>query len=362
MTEHACHKPIGCAAFLMYRLPMSSPDPLLDSNEQELICRLADPLCEPPAMDDLVRCDADRLFDAALHHNIEPQLVRKLSKLNLSGFDEWAARLAKSTRDQMFMAAMTLALDDHSAQIGREMKNRAMPHTMVKGAAFARDLYPSVSDRPYSDIDILLPAGSLEPAMAIMSALDFAQHKREHFDKSEANEEQKWMLKDNPLLLVELHTNLVHIPALRRRVSLGYEDYLVAGADGARPLAGHFTVAVVHAAAGHKFHQLKLLVDVLQAARALEEQDIEHIATVLPRLKIHPEISMCLALLDALFPQAHDDGTTDKIRRQLKLPYCWKPVDADAVLNAPFTHVWRSKIRRHAFRYYQLTFAPRPAG
>ena len=333
---------------------------LLNTQEQELLCGLADPLGEPPDADQVAALDADVLFEAARHHNIEPVLVRKLSKLDLSGFEQFAAQLAQSTRDLMFMTAMTMALDDHSGKIRREMDSGDLPYAVVKGAAFARDLYPFASDRPYSDIDILLPTESLAPAMDIMTSLGFEQHKRTHFDKSEANEEQKWVLKDNPMLLVELHTNLVHFRALRKRISLSYEDYRIAGAEGDRPLAGHFVLAVMHAAAGHKFHQLRLLVDVLQASRALRDDDVAHIAEVLPYLQIHPEISICLSLMDALFPEMHGTIGTQEMRRRFDLPHCWKPVDADAVLNAPYTQFWRSKIRRHAFRYYQLTFASRP--
>ena len=339
---------------------MSSPHRLLDEKEQDLICSLADPLCEPPGADQVAALDADVLFEAARHHNIEPVLVRKLSRLDLSGSEQFTAQLAQSTRDLMYMTAMTMALDDHSGKIRQAMDGSDLPYAVVKGAAFARELYPFASDRPYSDIDVLLPAASLTPAMDIMTSLGFVQHKRAHFDKSEANEEQKWVLKDNPMLLIELHTNLVHFRALRKRISLSYEDYRIAGAEGDRPLAGHFVLAVMHAAAGHKFHQLRLLVDVLQASRALRDDDVAHIAGVLPYLQIHPEISMSLTLLDALFSETHGTIGTQEIRRRLDLPHCWKPVDADAVLNAPYTQFWRSKIRRHAFRYYQLTFASRP--
>ncbi|MCP4314931.1 MAG: nucleotidyltransferase family protein [Hyphomicrobiales bacterium] len=339
---------------------MSPPNRPLDRQEQQILCRLADPDCAPPDSGEITGIDPDILFDAALHHNIEPVLVRKLSKLDFTGFEAFASRLEKSTKDQMFMSAISLALDDKAAGVRQAMENEKLPHAIVKGAAFATDLYPFPSDRPYSDIDILLPKSSLEPAMAIMSSLGYTQHKRQHFDKSASNEEQKWGLRDNPLLLVELHTNLVHISALRSRISLAYENYAIAGANGARPLAGHFVVAVMHAAAGHKFHQLKLLVDVLQATRALNVDDIEHIAAVLPQLRIHPEISMCLALLDEMFSDATEMECINAIRSGLELPYCWKPVDAHAVMNAPNTHFWRSKIRRHAFRYYQMTLASRP--
>ena len=338
---------------------MPDERPRLTPSQQRLLCRLADPEGEPLAADAFPVAEIEPVLHAARDHNVEPVVLRKIAGIGLSENAEFEHYRSSAVRDRMFLSAVTKALADQASRIARALGEAGVPHALIKGQAFAQELYPDPSDRPYSDIDILLPRAALARAGEIMQTLDFVQFKREHFDKSEANEEQKWGYGGDTSLLAELHTDIVHVPALRRRVSFGFDEYDLARGGGQWPAAGHFVVAVIHAAAGHKFHQLRLLVDVLQASRKLSDDSLRHLADTVSRLHIQPEVSMSLSLIDGLFPRALPEGRRKVIREALRLPPCWKIVTPQAVLEATGEGYWRSKFLRHAFRYYQMTLAPR---
>lgn len=331
----------------------------LTALEMRLLCDLADPQAAPVGIEAFDGADVGVLLGAARDHNVEPVVLRKLKGLRFpeaEGFED--ARRAAS-RDRMYLAAVALALSDQAARVMAAFRKAGVPHALVKGQAFARDLYDEAADRPFTDIDLILPASAAARAGEVMAELGYVQFKRERFDKSEQNEEQKWGLQGDRLMLVELHGNLVHVPALRRRISFGYAEHADACAGGDRPVAGHFVTAVIHAAAGHKFHQLRLLVDVMQAMRRLSGSDLDHLAGVVARLRIQPEVAMSLQLVDALFPAVRATGRAGDIRERLRLRPVPPIVDARSVLDAPGGEFWRSKVRRHAFRLYQMSLARR---
>lgn len=331
----------------------------LTPRERQVFCALADPEREPLSSEEIGDTDILAMLRMARDHNVEPVVLRKLSGLDFDDVEGFDTYRRAASRDFMFLTAITRELENQADRIAGRLQDAGIAHAIVKGMAFARDLYPSTADRPFSDIDILVPASVLADCERILDDLDYIRFTRDIFDKSEANQEQKWGYKGDTTLLVELHTNLVHVPALRRRISYGHEAFSMAGDSGQRPFAGHFATAVVHAAAGHKFHQLRLLVDVLQAARRLSDADLSHLRDVMKHLPIQPEVAMSLALIDALFASTGEERKGAEIAKSLGLSRHWRPVDARAVLESMNEGYWRSKIIRHAFRYYQMTAAPR---
>jgi hypothetical protein len=79
--------------------------------------------------------------------------------------------------------------------------------------------------------------------------------------------EDKWLLEANPDVMVELHTNLVHNPRLRRAVHLDRATLLLAGDGDAEEATALLLVAAVHGATSHQFDRLQHVVDVLLLAR-----------------------------------------------------------------------------------------------
>lgn len=323
----------------------------------ELIANLADPQVSNVAPEAVEKHEEARLFEALRLHNVEPVALHKLRSLPLEA--RFAPGLCSAWKDHLYMRALVSALSGAADNLTRAFADADLPFRVVKGARFAHDLYPAPAQRPFSDIDILVPMAARHRHETVLRDLGYHKFERAHFDKSGTNEEQKWGLDGNDLILCELHTNLVHLPALRRCVSLSYEDLSRANGDGALPLAGHFVVAVLHASAGHKFHNLRLLVDVLQAARHLGDDDIVHLRQQMPTLRMRPEVLESLHLVSGLFPAASHDSNFMRIFDALAAPdhkSIVRPVD---VFNAPYERSAISKLRRHAFRYHQITFAKR---
>jgi hypothetical protein len=170
--------------------------------------------------------------------------------------------------------------------------------------------------------------------------------------------EQKWFSTENDQILVELHTNLVHDAALRRRLSFGFADHELASEGDLYPRVAWFLTAVIHAAAGHKFHKLQLLVDVLQAFRILSQEDLDALDRILGQIPARLETAICLELVDDLFDVVDAKDALAEITRGSNLENRKKFVDAETVLNSYFDTAKRSKVRRHAFRLMQKV-APR---
>lgn len=323
----------------------------------QLLCRLADPDDNRVTERDIERHEPIALLQAIELHNVGAISIKKMRALDLEpAFDETVSRL---WQNHLYMCALVVGLEKQTVQISDFFKKQKVEFAIVKGASFASNLYASKSDRPYSDIDILVPKQALGLAGQTLNDLGYQQFLREHFDKSEANQEQKWGLEGNDLMLCELHTNLVHWRPLRKKISFNYEDYVIASADMTLPNAGNFIIAIVHAAAGHKFHNLRLLVDVLQAIRKLTEDDMKHLEDAVRALKIRPEVSACLSLVSGLFPSMSNDRRFIKAWKILGISKSFQIVSPADVLNAPYERQSLSKIRRHAFRYYQASLAPR---
>ena len=137
-----------------------------------------------------------------------------------------------------------------------------LPMAVIKGPVFARALYPEPELRTFTDIDVLV-APAAEPRLATLLATrgyELADDGTAH-----VRNEWKWIKRDNPTLMIEVHTDVVHAPSLRASLSLTYDDL----AEDTETPAGCLMIAIVHGAFSHGFERLQHVVDVCQAARAL---------------------------------------------------------------------------------------------
>lgn len=317
---------------------------LAELSEKELgsiLCRLADPEnhTHNPAADIL-----PLIIDAAMDHGVGSIVYRKLA-----GRAE-AFLLADLKREVEGLAALSLVHSLVATRI-RSAIGTGAKATIVKGPVFAARLYPMAADRPFTDLDLLVETADHPEVSSALERGGFRRIQKAFFDRSEASEEQKWVLPEISAVLVELHSNLVHYPALRRKVTFGYAQLAASGEGNPEaPLALFFT-AIVHASLGHKFHQLRMLVDVLQAWRKLGQNDRQSLSKVARALGAEMETALCLKLVSDLF-ELPDAGavaaslvTTPATRAALSL------VDAPALLAAPHSRL--SWLRRHAFRFMQ---------
>jgi hypothetical protein len=145
-----------------------------------------------------------------------------------------------------------------------------LPLALVKGPTFAA-LYPP-GMRPFGDIDLLVSPAALPQLAVILTELGFIR-----LEESRPNRlEDAWVHRDNSVLMMEVHTNLVHEHRMRAAFSMIYSD-----------LAGNFhrpgallAIAVVHGAM-HYFAWLRHVVDICQAARAVVTPDEESLFELL---------------------------------------------------------------------------------
>jgi Uncharacterised nucleotidyltransferase len=159
-------------------------------------------------------------------------------------------------------AALSTMLKHHAGLILDAA--RGLPVELVKGPTFAA-LYPA-GLRPFGDIDLLAAPAALPQLGKILTELGFVRLTESRRDALE----DAWTHRDNGLLMVETHTNLVHLPRMRETFSLTYEDL-----DSAFHRPGALlAVAVVHSGM-HYFAWLRHVVDICQAARAIETSEEE---------------------------------------------------------------------------------------
>ncbi|MEM6462757.1 MAG: nucleotidyltransferase family protein [Pseudomonadota bacterium] len=246
---------------------------------------------------------------------------------------------------------MTLKLRSVAAEISQFIASENLDATIVKGPVFANMLYKHRGDRPFTDIDVLCTDDARIRLGAFLSERGFEQYRRAVFDKSVANQEEKWVRRDVPAEIVELHGNLVHYPGLRRQASFGWRElHSIDPANPRAPLSLFFT-AVVHASLGHKFHQLRLLVDILQAYRNLDASDRAAILDLSRDLRLKIETANSLRLVGEIFGQQDALDLGRRLSPNLSWHITRKVLTAQSVLNAP-TH-GSSKLHRHGFRWMQ---------
>jgi hypothetical protein len=134
-----------------------------------------------------------------------------------------------------------------------------LPIALVKGPTFAA-LYPP-GLRPFGDIDLLVEPNALPQLAAILEAQGF----RPLEGSDPTRLEDAWLYRDNPVLMVEVHTNLVHSHRMRAAFSLTYRDL-----EGQTYKSGALlAIAVMHGAM-HYFAWLRHVVDICQSVRAVK--------------------------------------------------------------------------------------------
>ena len=308
-----------------------------------LLCRLADPEDSSSGQIAISNGAVDQLIGLASGHGVLPIVLRKLRR----------QAPAAARADMTLRIGQALLLERKAEAVCAKLRDAGVAFSIVKGPVFAQRLYEFQADRPFTDIDILISPDDLAPASNIMRDEGFRPDRKDFWDNSHRDMEFKWTLADNRSVLFELHTNLVHYPRLRRRVSFGYEELVDAGRGDPLAPEALLCVAIVHASCGHKFHRLQMIIDVLQAGRRLPDEKIEDFIDAAKRIRLAPEAAVTLSLAGRLF-QDHriamlanhfGNGPVSRIGRRLITP--------DAAIQASDPRHRGSWIRRKTFRLLQ---------
>jgi hypothetical protein len=228
----------------------------------------ADPLgpqSEPPGVH-LSPLQVRKLMLKANAHKVLPATLRHFP---ISAGDAELEREAEARRVEAL--ALSAMLRYRAEVIVTAAK--ALPVTLVKGPVFADRLYPP-GLRPFGDIDLLAAPEAIPQLAPILRAQGF---KRVEEGLDPTRLEDKWVHRENEVLMVEVHTNLVHSARMRKAFSLAYND-ISGNVDTSATL---LAIAIMHGAM-HYFAWLRHVVDICQAARALttatEESRFEALA------------------------------------------------------------------------------------
>lgn len=262
------------------------------------------------------------------------------------------AALAPARRLLLAHAAKSLLIRSQAVELATALAAAGVPATILKGVDFADRLYPVPAWRNFSDVDVLVPRRAIDDADNVLAALGYSR--RQVGMKYESGYGQIRFARDQAAAgPVELHWNLINSPALRRSISVGFDDLDLldpAGDDWPlpRPSPGSLLlIAAVHASACHCLSKLQLLCDVCQAARGpAGEIDTDALAATARRTGSRFALATALDLAGRLFAAA----ACRRLARRLALPRArlWRILITKGV--ALRAHATIDSFRRQLFR------------
>jgi len=333
--------------------------PPLTSAEEQLLLRLADPEAGA-GWEDVSAKSLSALLDNAEFHGVLPIMLRKLGGDARLPPDAGLQGKLQDLRDKAtIVTGQSMLLQYHGDRIMKGLAAEGIPARIVKGPVFARKLYRNISDRPFTDIDILVEPANLSRANRVIAACGFELGSNEA--QSYELQEFKWLEKENSSLLVELHGDLVHDTGMRRRLSLGFRELRAIDGEAADTPAALLTIAIVHAAGGHKFHRLQLCIDVLQGVRALQSSDQEARLLDAARMTgIELELAIVLNVTGQLFGEGRALELAGRIKPDLSIRLAKRLITTNTLLKVNSREKIGSRLRRDAFRWIQRLAKARP--
>ncbi|OBQ77236.1 nucleotidyltransferase family protein [Mesorhizobium sp. WSM3873] len=336
--------------------------PPLSPAEEKLLLEFADPEAPSERGGALSASSLIALLANAEFHGVLPIMLRKLREIGEADLPNDAAlrQQLSGLRDQATLATgQSMLLQYHGDRIMKALAAKGVAARIVKGPVFAGKLYRHAADRPFTDIDILVDPASIGEANNVIAECGFKLASGEA--ESHELQEFKWLEKENSSLLIELHGNLVHDTGMRRRLSLGFRELQIIDGGGADTPASLLTIAIVHAAGGHKFHRLQLCIDVLQGVRALQSPEAEARLLEAARMTgIELELATVLNVTGRLFDEPRAIALANRIKPDLSIRLAKWLITGNVLLRVNSRDKMRSRLSRDAFRWVQRLARPRP--
>jgi hypothetical protein len=296
----------------------------------------------------------ERLLDLAERHGVLLTVSANLSVLRAAGRpvindDPAAKALLERLPDRLVRrSGVCLALRQQAREIVQAFEHNDLPAVLLKGQDFADRLYPQPWLRSFTDVDLLIPQTALAASRRVMIGLGYELLvPAMKYDVGYG--EEVWRREQRCAGDVEIHTDLVNSPTLRRGVSVRFEDLRLEQSGGrAHPSpAATLLIAAVHGAASHGFDRLQLLVDLVQAVRRLAgTSEDAWLQEALARTGAARALALGLSLAGRLF----GERACDEVASRLRLSAAWPDrlaVSCGAVLRA---HHWRDSLGRQIFR------------
>ncbi len=231
---------------------------------------------EPFAKDEfeLVR----ELLRLAGRHNVRPALASNLAKLLQTAPDKVLFGPAATTRDVaadllvrssealLQDVARAMLLKRTADEVIAATSRSAIPLALVKGIDFAENAYGGLQKRTFFDIDLLVSSREQARLAAVLASDGFTglRPRKMRFERTE----RQWIRRDGlgNVILVEVHTDMIHDVRLRKRLAMTYDLYADDRLGGITP-ASRLVLAAIHGAASHLFGRLQYVVDAVMIAR-----------------------------------------------------------------------------------------------
>ncbi|MCJ7544698.1 MAG: nucleotidyltransferase family protein, partial [Phycisphaerae bacterium] len=296
-----------------------------------------------------------RLLDLADRHTVLPTVVSNINRLAERGQVLWSgddkARALWASVPDMILArtGVCLALRQQAREILQAFGQAGVPVLVLKGSDFADRLYPHPGLRTFTDVDLLIPQSALAAGREVMARLGY-QPIVVAMKYELGYSEEVYRRPQRAAGNVEVHTDLVNSPSLRRGLSVTFEDLQLTPAD---PLphpspAATILIAAVHGAASHSFDRLQLLVDLTQAVRqAAWGLDEAWLQAAIARTGAASALAMGLRLAYRLLGEIR----CREFSQRLGLPppgwLCRLAMSRGVILRG---HAWRDSFRRQLFR------------
>jgi len=268
----------------------------------------------------------ERLMHLAQQHTVLPAVITNTQNIVIkhgiasltSGCPaEFQSILQEAEREWRRRIAFCLVLRRQGEEILQALARQSIPAIPLKGPDFADRLYPTPSLRIFTDIDLLIPRDKIPATNSIMKMMGYRPKiaKRKH---SDIYGQTAWRRDSKSEGTVEIHWNLVNSPAVRRAVSVRFEDIQLGRSIPQRPTAAALLlIAAVHAASSHAFDRLLLLYDIRQICRgAAGPVDLDYLSDIIHKTGSAMCVASALHLSDRMF----EEEICRQITRQLALP------------------------------------------
>lgn len=201
--------------------------------------------------------DWEKILSYAQLHGVLQFLAASLVRLGINPPRPWDAVLA-TRRERNTVRAIL----QHNAceTIVRSLRESSVPVAPLKGTYLSKLLYGRVGDRISSDIDLLVPAGSLTRACGVLREIGYAEAdsvSRLNFDDLLGTGNEMTFISPRGVI-VELHWRLFEIDRCSR-FPVDFENLRIA--EGQIASEDLFLILALHALT-HGWQTLKWVVDI----------------------------------------------------------------------------------------------------
>jgi hypothetical protein len=145
-----------------------SRDPRPSSVEFDLLCAVVGPHPDLRLAREMLRgaIDFPALLELALEHRVRPRLLLGLSELSWEGVPAATRATLEDFRQRHVLRVLYLA--EELGHLAEAFASGGIRFAAFKGAVLAVDLYGDLSQREYSDIDLVVPRSQVADAEAVL--------------------------------------------------------------------------------------------------------------------------------------------------------------------------------------------------